>query len=98
MTDATFFLVRELPSGGSERLQVRLARGGDQFPWASDGKKIFVGPPSEGDQTLEGVDLSGLSWHVTPYWVLGASGENGEAVELTPEEWALAASGGANAS
>jgi len=69
---------------GSEII-VTLLSGGEKFPWADIGGKVFIGPPSKA--LVSGLPAWFLKWRKSLYWVFEAEDEWGDCTELTPKEY-----------
>ena len=78
---------------GSEIL-VTLMLGGDRFPWANIGGKVFIGPPA--GETVYGMPSWFLKWTKSLYWVFEAEDVWGDMVELTPNEYESAVTSAEN--
>ncbi len=66
-------------------ITIRMAEGGEKFPWAVCNGRVVLGPP-DGSHTSDGVPMNELDWNVNEYWVVDAVDAVGNEVRLTPDE------------
>lgn len=77
----------KLLTQGRGSVTVRLAPGGELFPWAPHKGGVVMGPPMEEVLLYDGTPMVSLPWSVNEYWVVDAVDEEGNSVQLTPEEY-----------